>query len=61
MLAPEQPETVPGARRLEEATPTDSGGVVIEGQSITRFRELVPAVVREFHPDLPDVVEPGPR
>jgi hypothetical protein len=27
----------------------------------TRFRELVPAVVREFHPDLPDVVEPGPR
>ena len=27
----------------------------------TRFRELVPAVVREFHPDLPDVVEPGRR
>ena len=26
-----------------------------------RFRELVPAVVREFHPDLPDIVEPGPR
>lgn len=25
----------------------------------TRFRQLVPAVVREFHPDLPDVVE-GP-
>jgi hypothetical protein len=27
----------------------------------TRFRELVPAVVREFHPDLSDVVEPGRR
>jgi hypothetical protein len=27
----------------------------------TRFRELVPAAVREFHPDLPDIVEPRPR
>ena len=25
----------------------------------TRFRQLIPAVVREFHPDLPDIVE-GP-
>lgn len=27
----------------------------------TRFRELVPPVVREFHPDLTDIVEPGSR
>ncbi len=27
----------------------------------TRFRELVPSVVRELHPDLPDIVEPTPR
>lgn len=27
----------------------------------TRFRQLIPPVVREFHPDLPDVVEPEPR
>ena len=27
----------------------------------TRFRELVPPVVREFHPDLPDIMEPRQR
>jgi hypothetical protein len=27
----------------------------------TRFRELVPPVVREFHPDLADIVEPRSR
>jgi DNA helicase HerA-like ATPase len=32
------------ARRLEDATPTTGGGVVIEGQPITRFRELVELV-----------------
>jgi hypothetical protein len=26
----------------------------------TRFRALIPPVVREFHPDLPDIVEPTP-
>ncbi|MET1040918.1 MAG: DUF3137 domain-containing protein [Acidimicrobiales bacterium] len=27
----------------------------------THFRELIPPVVREFHPDLPNIVEPRPR
>jgi hypothetical protein len=27
----------------------------------TRFRELIPPVVREFHPDLPDILEPRSR
>jgi uncharacterized protein len=39
------------ARRLEEATPTDGGGVVIEGQSITRFRELVELVDGRLNDD----------
>jgi hypothetical protein len=39
------------ARRLEEATPTDSGGVVIEGQAITRFRELVELVDERLNDD----------
>ncbi|HSP05449.1 MAG TPA: ATP-binding protein [Acidimicrobiales bacterium] len=39
------------ARRLEEATPTDGGGVVIEGQSITRFRELVELVDDRLNDD----------
>ena len=39
------------ARRLEEATPTDGGGVVIEGQSITRFRELVELVDERLNDD----------
>lgn len=39
------------ARRLEEATPTDSGGVVIEGQSITRFRDLVELIDDRLNDD----------
>ncbi|MFP5577523.1 MAG: ATP-binding protein [Acidimicrobiia bacterium] len=39
------------ARRLEEATPTDGGGVVIEGQSITGFRELVELVDERLNDD----------
>jgi len=39
------------ARRLEEATPTDGGGVVIEGESITRFRELVELVDDRLNDD----------
>lgn len=39
------------ARRLEEATPTDGGGVVIEGQPITRFRELVELVDDRLNDD----------
>lgn len=39
------------ARRLEEATPTDSGGVVIDGQPITRFRELVELVDERLNDD----------
>jgi len=39
------------ARRLEGATPTDGGGVVVDGQAITRFADLVELVDERLNDD----------